>query len=580
MAGPPPKPKKEPDDLAEVERALSVLKGRHPEHERVQREEAMRSARLRADREANAAVAQSASRKKIAKYGAIGVVVLAALVVIVLSLRREIVRRGHVEQSSDAYRAAGFVVAETSSRSSAGKLESTEEPGCFVVASTDDAPIHVDFAGKKVEGNAPVLFCTCQKDKIAASSEVTDNGGLTLLRIDAATIGGSRAFAFAPFKAGAIGRFDEGCDDAALDAWIAAKKFPPPIADESWLTATPARAPLAAVAKVLATFDVPAPFAIVDVPKETCLLVTSSNAFDKIALRQTGGTIAVSATGGLVWCASAEWSPLVQRDGDGKVAVIAVPAQSVGGTLGMRDLVAKAALVVSSISVAPADHGWNARQLLLAMAVPESLIKTSALPDIAKDPEARMAALSFGTPNAIAPESAADTFSYCEPPIVDTTRETVCLFSGEPTLRPSSAEAVGAAASAKLPFWLFGLQGANDPVALRQAALLAALARRLKHENFEPTTIEAMTELPNGVEILGRVGEDAVVAASVMPGEPWIVPLTDGPAWPLDGVPRVVPIQPLHKITLTMALEDWKIRKLPPKDKRRTVVFRRALPKT
>ena len=265
----------------------------------------------------------------------------------------------------------------------------------------------------------------------------------------------------------------------------------------------------------------------------------------------------------------------MQRDGSGKVAVVAVPAQAVGGTAGMRDLVAKTGLAIGALGVAPGDHGWNARQLLLAMAVPESLIKTATLPDVPKDAEARMVALSFGTPDAIAAESAADTFSYCEPPIVDATRESVCLFSGEPTLRPTSGEAVGAAASAKLPFWLFGMQGANDPVALRQAAMLATLARRLKHEKFEPTTIEAMTELANGVEILGRVGEDAVVAVGVMPVEPWIVTYTDGPPWSVEDEPRVVPIKPLQKITLNMAMKERELRKLPPKEKRRSVVFRR-----
>ena len=49
---------------------------------------------------------------------------------------------------------------------------------------------------------------------------------------------------------------------------------------------------------------------------------------------------------------------------------------------------------------------------------------------VPKDTDARMVALSFGTPNAVAAESAADTFSYCEPSIDDATRETVCIFSG------------------------------------------------------------------------------------------------------------------------------------------------------
>ena len=301
---PPPKPKKDPDDLAEVERALSVLKGRHPEHERIQREETERKAKRAADIERTASAAHRESRKKTVKYAAIAVVVAAAVVVIVLSFRREVARRGRVAQSSDAYRAMGFVVAETSSRSSAGMLETTEEPGCFVVTTTDLGPLTVTYAASKMEGPAPVLFCTCQKGKITASGQVGDNGGLTLLRIDAATIGGSRAFAFAPFKPGVVGRTDDGCDDAALDAWIDAKRAPAATADEKWLTEDPSRAPLAALGKVLATFDAPIPFAVVDVPKETCLVATSSNADDKVSLRVKGGaTPAPPTAGGVVWCA-------------------------------------------------------------------------------------------------------------------------------------------------------------------------------------------------------------------------------------------------------------------------------------
>ena len=45
------------ENLGEVERALSVLQGRHPEHERVRREDAAKQAALRATREEAASVA-------------------------------------------------------------------------------------------------------------------------------------------------------------------------------------------------------------------------------------------------------------------------------------------------------------------------------------------------------------------------------------------------------------------------------------------------------------------------------------------------------------------------------------------
>ena len=103
------------------------------------------------------------------------------------------------------------------------------------------------------------------------------------------------------------------------------------------------------------------------------------------------------------------------------------------------------------------------------------------------------------------------------------------------------------------------------------------LARALQREGFEPTTIEAMTELEKGAEVLGRANEDAIVAVTLAPVEPWAIPLAEAPevSWSLDasGPPHVVPLRPLDRVTLVPPAKT----KLPPKDKRRTVVFRRHL---
>lgn len=126
----------------------------------------------------------------------------------------------------------------------------------------------------------------------------------------------------------------------------------------------------------------------------------------------------------------------------------------------------------------------------------------------------------------------------------------------------------------------------NEPAALKVATQLVSLARWLRREGFEPTTIAAMTELDQGVEVLGRANEDAMVAVTLAKAPPWIVTYTDGPEWSLEGVrggaggaygpsgsgePRIVPIKPLQRVTLRAT----NPKTLPPKDKRHTVVFRR-----
>jgi hypothetical protein len=55
-----------------------------------------------------------------------------------------------------------------------------------------------------------------------------------------------------------------------------------------------------------------------------------------------------------------------------------------------------------------------------------------------------------------------------------------------------------------------------------------------------------------------------------------VFPYTNGPAWTLDGDPLVIPIKTLETLKLTSTLKG---RTLPPKEKRRSVVFRRAAKK-
>jgi hypothetical protein len=224
---------------------------------------------------------------------------------------------------------------------------------------------------------------------------------------------------------------------------------------------------------------------------------------------------------------------------------------------------------IAASAIAPQDHPWDAKMVLLATGVPEGLVTTAAAPDIPPDAEARMAAVSFGTAGALAPDAATDVFSYCEPALDDRTREALCLFSGTVTWRAGHAEPVGGVARAKLPFWLFGLAGASDPVAMKAGADVATLARELRHEGFEPTTIDAITETPTGIEVLGRRDEDAIVAVGLAPIAPFAFPYTDGPPWKLGDPPRVVPLETLKTVSLAATT------KLPPKEKRKSVVFRR-----
>jgi hypothetical protein len=571
----PPKSKGTPDDLAEVERALSVLKGRHPEHERVRREDEARRAERQAQIDAEARRATKEALARRLKLGAASAVAIAALSVIGLSFRREIARRAKLEQASDPYRAMGFVVVDTSGRGDPDRLEAKTEPGCLLVVGT--APSTLSIAregGATLTGPGPALFCTCKPEAMTVTAlSPQSGGGLTLLRIDASAIGGSRAFAFLPFKPGTTAVADEACGDAALDAWIDAKRAPRVTVDTKWASADPRRAVLAGVKlEPFAWLKNDAPFVAIDLPKESCLLAASDVLFDRLSLRARGGALAVPETQGpIAYCASEASTLLLQRAGAGEVNALVGPAASVGGSMGLREVASEAGLTVQSVVVPPNDRAWDAKQILVASAVPDTLLTTAQTPDVAPNPDARVIGLSFGTPNALVPEPATDVYSYCEPPLDDKSFQSICIFSGPQRWRVGSAEAVGGLARGKLPYWLFVMEGVSDPVALKAEVDLMSLARRLRRSGFEPLTLEAMTELPNGVEVLGRSGEDAVVAVGVAPIAPYVFPYGDnGASWTLDGAPRIVPLKTLEKVTLTTK------ERLPPKERRRTVVFRRA----
>ena len=574
----PPKPKPPTaDDLAEVERALSVLKGRHPEHERARRIDEENLAKRKAERESVVADERKRSLARTIMYASGVGTILVVLVTGGLFFRSEIARRSRIEQLADPYRSMGFVVIETGSRSAPGKLEASADPGCFVVAATiPTAPISVKQGANEVSGPGPAFFCTCQIDKIVVESEVPQGGGLALARIDAAVIGGSRAASFLPFATGVIGRWDASCAETSLDGWIDGKHFPKPAGNDAWLTADPKRAALVDLGfKSAAVMKYDTPITVIELPAESCLIATPAKSEDAIGLRAKGAVMLVPTTaGGFAWCAAAESVVTVQReprDDASEVNVLVGPVARLSGMPGLRDATRAAGLSLGVFAVPPQDRGWIAKRVLVTSAIPEPLVTVAVSPTIPNDAEARLFAVSFATPNALVADTPADVYSFCEPTLDDKTTDAVCAFSGAPSWRISKPDAVGGIARSKPPFWLFAMQGVNEPAGLKRELELVSLARRLKKDRFEPTTLEAVTEVANGAEVLGRSSEDAIVAVAVSANDPWVFPLSKSTPWTVDGTPEITPLKPLERVTVTTT-----DRKFPPKDKRRTIVFRRV----
>lgn len=567
-----PPPKRDGDGLAEVERALSVLDGRHPEAERLRREEAEAREKKRAEAAATFAAEGRADRRRRALVGVAAGLVVVAGVAIAWLARSAFARKGRLDAAVEPLRAAGFEIVATSSRASPRAVEATVSPGCSVAIATDPAAkLVVTRQAGPIEGPGPVLFCTCDSETVTVSGAVDDSGGVALARIDAAAIGGSRAFPFAPLGPRTTARTDDACVDASFDAWLEARRAPKSPSEASWLSADPRRPALVAGGLAVAATGATEPFVALELPKDSCVVALSSRADDELFVRARGGVpVTRAATGVVALCASQASIVTVHHERLGApYAAFVGPAATVGGLLGLREVVGAAGATLGAAEVVAADRGWDAMQALVASAVPD--VSHATAPDVPKAPDARVVAVSFASPGALAADAQTDVYSYCDPPLDPRTRESICVFSGPHQWSLAQAELAGGVARAKLPFWLTTFVGVSDPVALKAEVALVSLARRLRRGGFEPTILEGVTELPNGAAVLGRSNEDAVVVVATQPADPWVIPYTDGPAWSLGDAPRIIPLRPLEKITVT------SVARLPAAPKgRRTLVFRRT----
>lgn len=514
------------ENLGEVERALSVLQGRHPEHERVRREDAAKQAILRATREKAASTAHGQFVRRRLVVLALSVVALAVVVALAFAGQRFLARRAELARIAFP----GWELVEAAH----GALAAKVAPGCLLLASTQGTDVSLVLEGEEHHGASPLLACACVPAVVTATT--TGGGGVVLLRAEAREIGGSRAFSVENVDARTKVTTDAACSESSFDAWLDAKGHRTPRPEGP---APVGFRPLAHVAD--------RDFAVVDVPASSCLLVQGS-AYLRL---RGGGTPVHGAHGDAAWCTT-DAPTITLRDGPGSAFV--APMNEVGGINGMLEIASGLARVGTTSRAA------DARAFLLASAVPESLVTTASPPDLGPVDDARIVAVSADVADAFSPETATDVFSYCH--------RNLCMFSGAQRWH-TTATAEGAIARARAPFWLYGLKDAVEPGALKAGVDLLSFARRLRRQGFEPTTIEALTETEKGIEVLGRANEDAIVAVTLLGSAPWITTYTDGPAWSIDGAPRIVSLAPLARTSLVART------RLPPKATRHSVVFRR-----
>ncbi len=574
--------------LTEVERALSVLDGRHPEHERLQRQtrEAalQRRDQIAVELERNA---RSRKRRRIALAFGLLAGCAGAGIVGKLALRADKLRVA-IGAAEGPWLARGFTPVASNALTGKRSLE-VDLPGasCFVAVATSPAPVRVTSPEGNGLGPGSVAWCACGATHATIEAPDGAETGLSVLRTAAATLGGPLARSFLDFAPGGwaenAGEGGGACAEATLDAWIdahtpASSTADPAVADayDRAFAAHAARPALArAGLRPAALLDGARRFLVADVPAATCALALAATPDTALSLRARGGErLVAKARGALAWCGDPASVRTVWREGTAPVAVLEVPATRIGGVLGMREAAADAGLAL------PPSAAWISRDDLAFDA--GALLRASGAADVVSaplrvdpgPPDARVIALSLA-PGANVVSEPEGVARSCNPPLAPSSaaQETwaVCAQSAPVSWFERADAAVGAARGA-LPVWLTVLEGHRELDAVARIPELLALTRRMVREGFEPVALEGVTELPDGVRVMGRAGEDAIVAVGLVPGRPWVLPYTDGIPWDLGDAPRVVKLAPGEVAKLTTSPAPA----LPP-SARRTVVFRHPL---
>ena len=567
---PPRPPPRAGTGLDEVERALSTLAGRHPEHERVRRETMAAAEKRRRTLEKEGAE-NARRRRRRALVVAANVVAFGAAAWVGLGLytRSRALQEG-LEEAEKPWRALGFEALATNVVTAERVLKADLAPeACFVALSTRRTTLTVRIGATLLESAGARPWCACAG--AAAVVEAPSAGpavGLAVLRVDAHAGGGPMAQAWSNLPTAEWIDGGRACAEDLLDTWIGAGGWRRPNAtdgspDEGAVDGALKRAGFLAVS----TIETSRPFGVVEGAAEQCW-IAMAGAADSLSLRTTGGQRPVQgAHGAIAWCSKAPRTVTVWRDGSSRGEVFAAPAARVGGLLGSREAGEVVGLHFDAGASWESDDdlAWDAGALLRASGMADVVQRD--LGERAADPIGPIVALSLSTGAALARPP--DAVVACDPPLQLRGLGRSLCASAEPVAWWRTSAGPASEAHAPLPVWLSALQARREPDAIARIPELVGLARRLLREGFEPTLLEGVTEMQDGVRIVGRADEDAVVAVGVAPKAPWTFPYTDSVPWDLGDAPRVVSLEPGDSVKL-VATPAPSV----PLEKRRTVVFR------
>jgi len=566
--------------LDEVERALSLLDGRHHDTVRVQRETQLALEAKRALVEAAGRRADVAERR----WAVVRVVLVVLLVgglagggwFATRQYKRTVAADVALAALAAPYLALGFQALPRPLWRPRDHIDTKLPANTCVVALASPSPggdvgFSIVHSGKTIHATTSAAYCTCMGEHVVVRADA-DAGGVELLSLAARGLGGNAALPFMTPRPLSL-PVAETCATDPLDAWLAAGHgVSPPSRDG--LAPSVQTALDSAGFTLVASAPASLPFAVIPGTADSCFVATSTTPGEALALRIVGGERPLQLTAGtalaIAWCSHAAEPVTVSREGTGNIVAYRIGSKVVAGTLGLRELVARAGLGDPPIWVKPTELGWDASAPLVASGVaPADITLGTGARPVAN---AHAIALTLGSAHVMPEPDEIDRY-LCTPALDASPKDALCVQSSPLGWRVKAGEAAGIA-EAPLPFWMDVLTRVEDRRGFAVELQLLTLSRHLLAQHYEATAREGVIEEKAGVVVTGRPGDDRIIAIGLMNTAPWVLPYTDDGAWRLDGDPHSIPItagDELHLVT--------EPRVDSPPDVRRTVVFRhRAAP--
>lgn len=585
------------EQLVEIARAEALLNQRDPDAAaQVVRAQLVHQATERGRRERAAKIEAAATkaerrrrRRKIAGVASVVLVGLAGIPIARVMLRendREEAVRAQLAALGKPAISLGFgVEKDWIEVPPAGVEIQIQHDTCAALVATREGgegplPFEVERTGApEIKAAAGAVFCSCEGETVRVKPAEA-GGARRALRWMAASIGavgGIQVLAAQPaagFQVTTDGA-GEACADAGFRAWSA-------IAGHGDVSALDAARPgitqdlVADGFEPAGLFEGDHPFGVLRGKQGRCYVAAPEPGKVEIALHAADGTHLVEkAAGAIAWCnhaTDAAYALWRAAKGSPPVVVLSAPADRVGGVGGARAAALRHGYREVQAALLPEEMSKDARASLLAATVPAASIQESDSAGLPGKGESTAVAFALRDKGVMLPGETPPAAYGCAPDADPglALRASLCAQARPQPWHPGGDQKLLGGAEGRRPYWLDVFNDVTDEGALRAAAALMLFAQRLTLLGYEPTTSDGVKDTPEGAVISARPGKGEVIAVGISRTKPYLVPLTDGPKWKLDGPLRVITVAPGAPRTLR-----GDARLSPDPKARRVVAFRR-----